>query len=92
VFLLEVFRVILRLREKRGKRLMPMFDYRCKNCDEVFEELVSSSAIPDEQIKCPKCKKNSAKRLLSAPMVAMSSSLKTTSNIPTPPCGRSGFT
>ncbi|NHZ86513.1 MAG: hypothetical protein GWP19_11645 [Planctomycetia bacterium] len=35
---------------------MPMYDYRCKNCDEVFEELVFSNTIPDKEIKCPKCK------------------------------------
>lgn len=70
---------------------MPMFDYRCKNCDAVFEELVASSAIPDDQVKCPCCKKNVAERLLSAPMVATSSPSKTTSNTPIPPCGRSGF-
>jgi len=70
---------------------MPMYDYRCKNCDEKFEELVLSSSTPDDEITCPKCKKNQAERLLSAPMVSTgnsSSGLSTSSNSG---CGHSGF-
>ena len=31
---------------------MPMYEYRCNKCGEIFEELVSSD---DEKVPCPKC-------------------------------------
>ena len=34
---------------------MPMYDYKCTKCGTLFEELVISSTIADNQIKCPKC-------------------------------------
>lgn len=55
---------------------MPMYDYRCKNCDEVFEELVFTSETPDEEIKCPNCGQNQSERLLSAPMISTGGSSK----------------
>ena len=70
---------------------MPMYDYRCKNCDEVFEELVFSSDTDDKEIKCPKCGKNKSERLLSAPMIStggLSNSISRSSNRG---CGNSGF-
>jgi len=71
---------------------MPMYDYRCKNCDEVFEELVISSIAPDEEIKCPKCGQNKSERLLSAPMISTGGSSKGTSTSSrSSGCGRSGF-
>ncbi|SVA61546.1 uncharacterized protein METZ01_LOCUS114400, partial [marine metagenome] len=30
---------------------MPMYDYKCTECDTLFEELVMSSSVADEQIK-----------------------------------------
>lgn len=48
---------------------MPVFDYKCNNCGEVFEELVFSSSAPDSDIKCPACGKNQAARLMSAPSI-----------------------
>lgn|GEM_PF-411879 len=50
---------------------MPMFDYRCRNCEHVFEELVASSSVPDEEIECPRCKQRQSERLLSAPMISV---------------------
>lgn len=70
---------------------MPMYDYRCKNCAEVFEELVFSSIAPDEDVKCPKCGKNKSERLLSAPMIATGGSSSRGSNPPNVGCGSSGF-
>ena len=70
---------------------MPMYDYRCKNCDEVFEELVLSSTVPDEDVKCPKCGKNKSERLLSAPMIATGGSSTHVSPSPSSGCGNSGF-
>ncbi|RMF10247.1 MAG: zinc ribbon domain-containing protein [Candidatus Neomarinimicrobiota bacterium] len=57
---------------------MPMFDYRCENCGHVFEELVWSSSVPDEEISCPKCGARKAKRLLSAPAVSVGGSASST--------------
>ena len=70
---------------------MPMYDYRCKNCDEVFEELVFSSTTQDEEIKCPKCGQNQSERLISAPMVSAGSSNGGYSPSVSSGCGSSGF-
>lgn len=32
---------------------MPIFEYKCKKCNKVFEELILSSS--DNVITCPKC-------------------------------------
>ncbi|MBL7012968.1 MAG: zinc ribbon domain-containing protein [Candidatus Marinimicrobia bacterium] len=53
---------------------MPMFDYKCENCNTIFDELVPSSDTPDTHIVCPKCKEKQAKRLLSAPAVSVGGS------------------
>lgn len=70
---------------------MPMYDYRCKNCDEVFEELVVSSSVPDEEIRCPKCGQNNSERMLSAPMVSTGGSSNSISSLSSNGCGYSGF-
>lgn len=49
---------------------MPMYDYECHKCGHKFEELVFSSAVPDEEIVCPKCRERKSRRLLSAPSIA----------------------
>ena len=42
---------------------MPIFEYQCKKCEEIFEELV----LKDEDIprKCPKCGSKIIKKLFS---------------------------
>ncbi len=70
---------------------MPMYDYRCKNCDEVFEELVFSSDTSDEEIECPKCGQNKSERLLSAPMISTGGSSNGVSTSSSSGCGHSGF-
>ena len=70
---------------------MPMYDYRCKNCDEIFEELVFSSSTPDEEITCPNCEENKSERLLSAPMVSTGGSSSGVSSSSSSGCGHSGF-
>ena len=42
---------------------MPMYEYRCNKCGEIFEELVSSD---DEKVPCPKCGSTETEKLLSA--------------------------
>jgi putative FmdB family regulatory protein len=59
---------------------MPMYDYRCRKCGTIFEELVFSSATPDEEIACPQCHERQAERLLSAPMIAVGGSSQRSSS------------
>ena len=70
---------------------MPMYDYRCKNCDEVYEELILSSTTPDKEIKCPKCGQNKSERLLSAPMISTGGSSNRVPASLSGGCGSSGF-
>ncbi len=42
---------------------MPVFEYRCKKCDEKFEQLVFSSG---EKVECPKCGNTDNQKLISA--------------------------
>ncbi|MDP7529088.1 MAG: zinc ribbon domain-containing protein [Candidatus Marinimicrobia bacterium] len=44
---------------------MPMFDYKCANCDHTFEELVYSSG--EEPKVCPICNAEAPEKLMSAP-------------------------
>ena len=55
---------------------MSMYDYKCRSCSELFEELVFSSTVADEEISCPNCGDNNAVRQLSAPAVAVGSSFE----------------
>ena len=34
---------------------MPIYEYLCKECDEIFEDLVSSYDNYQDQMECPKC-------------------------------------
>ena len=42
---------------------MPIYDYRCKDCNKIFELLVRSSSIPT----CPTCGSQQPEKLLSRP-------------------------
>ncbi|MFH1686914.1 MAG: FmdB family zinc ribbon protein [bacterium] len=41
---------------------MPMIEFKCQDCGQVYEDLVFSS---DEQVPCPICKSTNAHRLIS---------------------------
>ena len=41
---------------------MPIYEYRCKSCDNRFEYLVMGS---EESISCPKCSAQEVERLIS---------------------------
>ena len=62
---------------------MPMYDYQCCHCNRFFEELLFSSSVADEEIKCPYCGHLDAQRQLSAPAVAVGNSFE-------PACQKSG--
>lgn len=42
---------------------MPTYDYKCKACENVWEEFQSITAEPTKV--CPKCKKKRAERVIS---------------------------
>jgi putative FmdB family regulatory protein len=45
---------------------MPIYEYRCTPCDEVFEELIVRRS--DELfVRCPTCRSTSVARVLSRP-------------------------
>lgn len=50
---------------------MPLYEYRCTECNTDFEELVSASRTDGKchAPACPKCKSTRTVRILSAPTV-----------------------
>ena len=42
---------------------MPIYEFKCSNCDEEFETIVFGS---DEKVSCPHCNGDNVKRLMSA--------------------------
>lgn len=44
---------------------MPIYEYKCNTCEQVFDELVPMNTEGDS-LKCPKCGNVGAKRLISA--------------------------
>lgn len=44
---------------------MPIFEYKCKQCDNKFEVLYKSSTN-QEEVSCPKCNSKENKKLLSS--------------------------
>lgn len=46
---------------------MPLYEYKCKKCGHRFEEIQQYSDKPIK--RCPKCKKGTVEKLLSAPAV-----------------------
>ncbi|MBU0983050.1 MAG: zinc ribbon domain-containing protein [candidate division Zixibacteria bacterium] len=60
---------------------MPLFEYRCTECDTKYEELSSSS---DSSVACPNCGSDNTTRLLSTFAASTGSSSSG------PSCGSSG--
>ena len=44
---------------------MPVFEYKCKQCNSKFEVLHKSS-VNQEEVTCPKCNSKENKKLLSS--------------------------
>ncbi len=42
---------------------MPIFEYNCTDCENIFEEFVMSSKVGD--VQCPKCKGVNTHKLFS---------------------------
>jgi putative FmdB family regulatory protein len=66
---------------------MPLYEYECRKCDHVFEELVYG----DEPVACPNCKARKVEKLFSVParphIQDVSGSLPMTCQSDGPPCG-----
>jgi putative FmdB family regulatory protein len=43
---------------------MPIYEYKCNECKQKFEAIVTSSLI--ENVKCPQCKTANIKKIISA--------------------------
>jgi putative FmdB family regulatory protein len=58
---------------------MPLYDFRCQECNKTFEALLtSSSQAALDEVKCPKCGSKNVLKTISA----SSYRLATTSNTP----------
>jgi len=66
---------------------MPIYEFKCKKCDHVFEEFVFSTNAGSEDIVCPVCGEKSADKLMSAFSASGTSSIGSGA----PSCGPSGF-
>lgn len=73
----------------RRKPTVPMYEYRCPDCEQVFEELIRNRA-DEESVACPSCDSTDVKRLLSA--FAVSSGGGTSSGFGSSCGGSSRFT
>jgi len=51
---------------------MPIYDYRCRACENTFSALVPSSDTPEEDIVCPRCEERQAEKLLSMKVAVIS--------------------
>ncbi len=60
---------------------MPLYEYRCEECGEVFEKLVSLSKR-NEPVPCPKCGSRRVGKLMSA-CASISKGSSTTCTTPT---------
>lgn len=63
---------------------MPLYEYRCRECDEHFELLVYSA---DESVACPKCESAQVDKQLSLPAAPVKSLPVGGCDTSGPPCG-----
>jgi putative FmdB family regulatory protein len=52
---------------------MPIFEYRCQNCDTKYEVL-HKSTLNQQEVSCPKCNSTESKKLFSAFSASIESS------------------
>ncbi len=46
---------------------MPIFEFRCKKCGEVFESFIMKGI---EKVNCPRCNSSEVEKLISAPNIS----------------------
>ncbi|MCF7740364.1 MAG: zinc ribbon domain-containing protein [Candidatus Marinimicrobia bacterium] len=66
---------------------MPIYEFKCNDCGNEFEELVSISQLNDNNISCPECGEKNVKKQISTPSIGGSQG----SSCSSAPSG-SGFT
>ncbi len=66
---------------------MPLYEYRCKNCGEVFEKMVRWSEADRSPI-CPKCQSQDTQKKMS--QIASFGTLSSGSSSPSSNCGSGG--
>ncbi|MCD6385759.1 zinc ribbon domain-containing protein [Candidatus Sumerlaeota bacterium] len=52
---------------------MPIYEYRCKECNHRFEDLIRNESEA-HSVKCPKCGSKSIEKLMSSAGIQMNSS------------------
>ncbi|THB77544.1 MAG: zinc ribbon domain-containing protein [Desulfobulbaceae bacterium] len=68
---------------------MPIYEFKCNDCGNEFEELLKSSDI--SEIVCPECKSKGINKIMSSGSFKLGGG-SGISNLPSgPPCGKSGF-
>ena len=50
-----------------GTRVMPIYEYKCRACEHIFEELLKVGQTPPP---CPACDSNDLEQLLSLPAIS----------------------
>ena len=61
---------------------MPIFEYQCQTCGQIFEKIRSA---PSEHEKCPKCDGVAVRK------VSMTAASPSSSSSSAPACGSGGF-
>ncbi len=51
---------------------MPLYEYKCSDCDTKFDVL-HKSTVNTEEVTCPKCNSNRSKKLISSFSASVSS-------------------
>ncbi|WP_092220383.1 FmdB family zinc ribbon protein [Desulforhopalus singaporensis] len=70
---------------------MPIFEYRCNKCENVFELLQLSSSQQDKKPTCNKCGSEDVSKLISAGVVRAGGEGSAPSLPSSRGCGASGF-
>ena len=70
---------------------MPLYEFTCRKCGSVFEEIMSFTEMEQGNLKCPQCSSSRVDRSLSTFSTGTASS-DTPCGAPAGSCGSGGFT
>lgn len=73
---------------------MPLFEFSCRKCSHVFEELMTSAQLADSKLKCPACGSARVEKAFSSFATGVSGgpSSGPVGGCPGGGCGSGGFT